>query len=54
MAYGHKTQSFMKNRGQQKCFDKALEEEGIYWEGGLKIFQKGGEPKKEGLFEKGE
>ena len=25
MAYGHKTQSFMKNGGQQKCLDKALE-----------------------------
>ena len=24
MAYGHKTQSFMKNGGQQKCLDKAL------------------------------
>ena len=24
MAYGHKTQSLMKNRGQQKCWDKAL------------------------------
>ena len=24
MAYSHKTQSFMKNRGQQKCLDKAL------------------------------
>ena len=24
MAYGHKTQSFMKNGGQQKCFDKTL------------------------------
>ena len=23
MAYGHKTQSFMKTRGQQKCLDKA-------------------------------
>ena len=22
--YFHKTESFMKNRGQQKCFDKAL------------------------------
>ena len=26
MAYERKTQSFMKNRGQQKCLDKALEE----------------------------
>ena len=26
MAYGHKTQSFMKNGGQQKCLDKALVE----------------------------
>ena len=25
MAYSHKTQSFMKNGGQQKCLDKALE-----------------------------
>ena len=24
MAYFHKTQSFMKNEGQQKCLDKAL------------------------------
>ena len=24
MAYVHKTQSFMKNGGQQKCLDKAL------------------------------
>ena len=24
MAYSHKTQSFMKNGGQQKCLDKAL------------------------------
>ena len=24
VAYDHKTQSFMKNRGQQKCLDKAL------------------------------
>ena len=24
MAYIHKTQSFMKNRGQQKCLDKVL------------------------------
>ena len=24
MTYGHKTQSFMKNGGQQKCLDKAL------------------------------
>ena len=24
MAYGHKTQSFMKNGGQQKCLDKSL------------------------------
>ena len=24
MVYGHKTQSFMKNIGQQKCLDKAL------------------------------
>ena len=24
MAYGHKTQSFMKNGGQQKCLDTAL------------------------------
>ena len=24
MANGHKTQSFMKNGGQQKCLDKAL------------------------------
>ena len=24
MDYGHKTQSFMKNGGQQKCLDKAL------------------------------
>ena len=24
MAYIHKTQSFMKNGGQQKCLDKAL------------------------------
>ena len=24
MAYGHKTQSLMKNGGQQKCLDKAL------------------------------
>ena len=24
MAYDHKTQSFMKNGGQQKCLDKAL------------------------------
>ena len=24
MAYGHKAQYFMKNRGQQKCLDKAL------------------------------
>ena len=25
MAYSHKTQSFIKNRGQQKCLDKALQ-----------------------------
>ena len=24
MAYSHKTQSFMKNRGQQKCLNKGL------------------------------
>ena len=24
VAYGHKTQSFMKNGGQQRCLDKAL------------------------------
>ena len=24
LAYFHKTQSFMKNEGQQKCLDKAL------------------------------
>ena len=27
MAYSHKTQSFMKNGGQQKCLDKALREQ---------------------------
>ena len=25
MAYSHKTQSFIKNRGQQKCLDKSLQ-----------------------------
>ena len=27
MAYGHKTQSFLRNVGQQKCLDKALQTE---------------------------
>ena len=29
VAYVHKTQSFMKNGGQQKCLDKALFENAI-------------------------
>ena len=29
MAYDHKTQSFMKNSGQQKCLDKALNGDNI-------------------------